>query len=115
MTVKPVIDLITDETVEAYAIPARMRERVILRHPTCVFPWCTRPARSCDLDHVIPHDRGGPTADHNLAPLCRHHHRLKTHAGWRYTQVAPGNYLWSDPHHQTFLRDRDGTIKLTPG
>jgi hypothetical protein len=114
VTVKPVIDLNVDETVEAYAVPDRIRERVILRHPTCVFPWCTRPARGCDLDHVIPHNRGGPTADHNLAPLCRHHHRLKTHAGWRYTKVAPDHFLWSDPHQQTFLRYRDGSIKLTP-
>ncbi len=113
VTVKPVIDLNTDETVEAYAIPDRIRERVILRHPTCVFPWCTRPARVCDLDHVIPHHRGGPTADHNLAPLCRHHHRLKTHAGWRYTQVAPDRFLWSDPHDQHFHRGPDGTTPLT--
>ncbi len=113
LTVKPVIDLNTEETVEAYDVPDRIRERVILRHRTCVFPWCTRPARRCDLDHRTPHARGGPTADANLAPLCRHHHRLKTHAGWRYTQVAPDRYLWSDPHQQHFLRDRDGTSTFT--
>jgi sarcosine oxidase len=61
----------------------------------------------------------------NLAPLCRHHpsrlaalapqceHRLKTHAGWRYTVLEPGTYLWSDPHGQQFLRDADGTRDVT--
>ena len=113
LTVKPVIDLNLGETVEAYAIPNRMRERVILRHRTCVFPWCTQPARSCDLDHLIPHGTpGGTTSDHNLAPLCRHHHRLKTHTTWRYTKVQPGTYRWTDPHHHTYLRDPDGTTTL---
>ena len=29
-------------------------------------------------------------------PLCRRHHRLKTHhSGWGYTVLEPGSYLWS--------------------
>jgi hypothetical protein len=114
LTVKPVIDLNVDETVEAYEIPDRIRERTALRHPTCVFPWCTRPARRCDCDHCVAYAAGGATCDHNIAPLCRHHHRLKTHAGWRYTQVAHRVFLWTDPHHQRLLRDPDGTTNLTP-
>ncbi len=50
----------------------------------------------------------------NHAPLCRHHQRLKTHAGWRYTRLEPGVYLWREPHGQRFLRDHDGTTDLTP-
>jgi hypothetical protein len=86
---------------------------VQLRDRTCVHPYCTRPARRCDCDHVIPYARGGPTCPCNLAPLCRHHHRLKTHAGWRYTILEPGYYLWSDPYGQHFLRGPDGTHDLT--
>ena len=109
VTVKPVVDLNDHLSVTAYEIPDRIRAQVELRDHTCVFPWCTRPARRSDLDHVIPHTRGGPTATDNLAPLCRRHHRLKTHSTWTYTVVDEGTYLWSSPHGYQFLRDHTGT------
>jgi hypothetical protein len=99
--------------VEDYRPSAHDELEVQLRDRTCVHPYCTRPARRCDCDHVIPHARGGPTCPCNLAPLCRHHHRLKTHAGWHYTILEPGFYLWSDPHGQHFLRGPHGTHDLT--
>ena len=52
VTVKPVIDLNADLSTPAYEVPDRIREQVILRDRTCVFPWCTRPARRGDVDHV---------------------------------------------------------------
>ncbi len=79
VVVKPVIDLDTHDPVESPVVPDRHAEIVTLRDKTCVFPWCTRPARRCDKDHSIPHSRGGPTCPCNLAPLCRRHHRIKTH------------------------------------
>ena len=91
VTIKPVIDLTTELSAPGYAVPDRLREQVILRDGTCVFPWCSRPARSCDVDHVVPYDHDaaaegrpqpGPTTTSNLAALCRHHHRLKTHTAW---------------------------------
>ena len=48
----------------------------------------------------------------NLAPLCRHHHRLKTVAGWRYLMLAPGIYLWTDPFGLRYLRTPDGTTAV---
>jgi hypothetical protein len=79
VVVKPVIDLADHVSVDAYEVPDRLAERVGLRHPTCVFPWCARPARRCDIDHGVAYDERGPTCECNLAPLCRFHHRLKTH------------------------------------
>ncbi len=88
VVVKPVIDL--DDCVESDSdqVPDRIAEHVALRDRTCVFPWCTRPARrcrpddphqhACDGDHVVARARGGPTCSCNIAPLCRRHHRLKT-------------------------------------
>lgn len=117
VVVKPVIDLAEHHSVPGYEIPDRLREQVVLRDQTCVFPWCTRPARQCQIDHVIPYDhqhpgRGGPTADDNLAPLCTKHHRLKTHGRWHYRLVAPGVYRWTSPHGHRFGRDRTGTTTL---
>ncbi len=54
VTVRPVIDLADEHHVEAYEIPDRLRDQAVLRDHTCVFPWCTRPARTADIDHVIP-------------------------------------------------------------
>ena len=66
------------------------------------------------MDHVIPYSEGGPTASDNLGPLCRRHHRLKTHhSGWGYTVLEPGCYLWSSPHGYQFLRDHRGTTDVT--
>ena len=115
LTVKPVIDLADHVRVDAYEVPDRLKERIALRDLGCVFPWCTRPARTaCDHDHAIPHDQGGPTCSCNVAPLCRHHHRLKTHTPWRYRLLEPGVYLWTSPHGYVFLRDPSGTTDVTP-
>ncbi|WP_210502415.1 HNH endonuclease signature motif containing protein [Nocardioides xinjiangensis] len=123
VTVKPVMDLNTDLTAPGYAIPDRIREHVILRDRTCVFPWCTRPARSCDIDHVIAYDhhadadgrpQPGPTATHNLAALCRSHHRLKTHTAWHYRMTSNGIFEWTSPHGHHYRRDHTGTTALDP-
>ena len=113
VTVRPVIDVDNLVHVEAYEVSDRLQEQAQLRDHSCVFPWCNAPARTADCDHVIAHADGGPTCSCNLAPLCRRHHRLKTHATWTYTSVSPGTYLWSSPHGYQFLRDHHGTRDVT--
>jgi hypothetical protein len=123
VTIKPVIDLNTQLTAQAYKIPADLREQIILRDRTCVFPGCARPARRCDVDHIIEYDHDaeaegrpqpGPTTTSNLACLCRFHHRLKTHSPWRYTMVEPGIFEWTSPHGHRYRRDHTGTTHLEP-
>jgi hypothetical protein len=91
-----------------------MREFVVVRDGTCVFPWCGRNARLGDLDHIVPFDhdhpgRGGPTCTDNLAALCRHHHRLKTKGRWRYVMSEPGVFEWTSPLGWTYRRDHTGS------
>ncbi|KRE92617.1 hypothetical protein ASG76_16780 [Nocardioides sp. Soil774] len=123
ITIKPVIDLNSDLSTSAYAVPDSIREFVILRDGTCVFPWCGRSARACDVDHVVEFDheaeiegraQPGPTTTSNLAALCRFHHRLKTHSAWRYDMVEPGVFEWTSPHGHRYRRDRTGTTALDP-
>jgi hypothetical protein len=120
VTVKPVIDLHQRQAVDGHQVPARIAEHVRLRDKTCVHPWCQRPARRCDLDHIdpyVPIDQGGPpgqTSTDNLACLCRLHHRMKTHGGWNYQMTHPGVFLWTSPHGHRYLRDASGTTDLTP-
>ncbi len=113
ITVRPVIDLHDHVHVDAYEVPDRIAEAAALVDHTCVFPWCTRPARKCDCDHCVPHGAGGATCTANIAPLCRRHHRLKTHGGWRYTVIERGSYHWTSPQRYTYLRDHDGTRDVT--
>ncbi len=123
VTVKPVIDLNESKSAPGYAIPDRIRDHVILRDRTCVFPWCSRPARGCDVDHVVEYDHDaevdgrsqpGPTETENLGVLCRFHHRLKTHTAWYYRMTAPGVFEWTSPHGHRYHRDRTGTTALDP-
>ena len=123
ITIRPVIDLNQPKSAPGYAIPDRIREFVLLRDRTCVFPWCTRPARGCDVDHVTEHDHDaeaedrpqpGPTETDNLATLCRFHHRLKTHSAWRYRMTAPGIFEWTSPHGHRYRRDRDRHHRARP-
>ena len=89
-----------------------------------MYPWCTRPARRADVDHVIEYDHDaaaegraqpGPTQTDNLAALCRFHHRLKTHTAWRYRMPEPGVFEWTSPHGHRYRRDRTGTTAMAPG
>ena len=121
--VKPVIDLHDTVAVSSYEVPDRIATRVRLTRTTCAFPHCTRPAETADLDHTteyVPTDSGGPpgqTSTDNLAPLCRHDHRAKTHpspAGtpWRYRGLSPGHWLWTSPLGKHYLVHPDGTTPL---
>ncbi len=112
LTVKPVIDLDGHRQTDAYEIPDKLAEQVVLTHPRCVFAYCRHRSRRCDKDHIRPHNQGGPTCSCNLAPLCRHHHQLKTHAGWRYLRIDETTFLWVDPHGFLYYRDRFGTRHL---
>ena len=136
LVIRPVIDLadhvhvdrkrsirVRPAAVDAHEVPDRIAESVALRDHTCVFPWCTRPARrlrpdqhGCDCDHITPwrdDGSGGATCSCQLAPLCRHHHRIKTHGGWSYQVLEPGTYLWTTPHGYHYLRDHTGTLDVT--
>jgi hypothetical protein len=123
VTIKPVIDLNTRLTAQVYKVPADIREQIQLRDRTCVFPGCARPARRCDMDHIIEYDheaaaecrlQPGPTTTSNLACLCRFHHRLKTHSAWRYEMTAPGVFEWTSPHGHRYRRDHTGTTDMEP-
>ncbi|GAA1814462.1 hypothetical protein GCM10009812_03890 [Nocardioides marinus] len=128
VVVKPVINLADQIAVDCYEIPDRISTRVKLKRTTCVFPHCTRTSARVDLDHIeeyVPPDQGGPpgqTSTDKLAPLCRRHHRAKTHpspastnsttVAWDYHQLTPTTWLWTSPHDIRFLVHPDGTTEL---
>ncbi|WP_166139260.1 HNH endonuclease [Nocardioides ochotonae] len=111
VVIKPVIDLEDHHHTDAYAIPDKLVEQTKVAQPVCAFLWCERPARRCDTDHVIAHGTGGPTCSCNLAPLCRRHHRAKTHTAWTYDKTDAATYLWRSPHGLHLIKDH-GTTRL---
>ena len=104
--------------VDGHDPTEEIREIVILRDGHCVFPWCTVDARHTDLDHIdpyVPMDEGGPpgqTNPHNLACLCRRHHRCKTSGRWRYRRRDDGTYEWHGPHGRSYLVTPLGTLEI---
>lgn len=76
-------------------IPARLRTALEARDQTCVVPECDE-REGLEIDHIVPMAEGGPTKLDNLARLCRWHHSLKTHRGWRLA-AAPGRWEWFRP------------------
>ncbi|GAB3261545.1 hypothetical protein GCM10027425_25020 [Alteromonas gracilis] len=89
--------------VDRHDPPPATREVVLLRDAECAFPHCHRSSRLADLDHIEPWvdpDEGGPpgqTHPDNLAPLCRRHHRFKTHTDWTYRRAPDGSFTWTSP------------------
>jgi hypothetical protein len=120
ISMRTVIDTTATIRVDQWEIPDRLRRQIIERDGTCRFPHCNRPAHAGDLDHITPYDTGpdgtggppGQTASDNLADLCRTHHRHKTFAGWSYTMLEPGYYLWRSPAGYRFLVTPHGTQTL---
>ncbi|GAA4677569.1 HNH endonuclease signature motif containing protein [Nocardioides nanhaiensis] len=109
ITVRPVIDLNGAVHVEQYEVPDRIKQQLRWTDPRCVYPHCNRPADRCDCDHLKPYDEGGATCTCNLAPLCRRHHRFKTHGAVTYRRIGPGAYEWEFQTGMTVVRDHLGT------
>ncbi|MDO5682975.1 MAG: hypothetical protein Q4G46_09135 [Propionibacteriaceae bacterium] len=116
VTVRPVIDPMAVSISEFDTPPPAMRQRVILRNPTVVFPFSDRNSsgRWVDLDHTVPRPEG-PTTEPNLGPLDRRSHRFKTHAGCRLEQVRNGVFRWMTPTGQIFWVTPHGTFSDDPG
>ncbi len=55
-----------------------------------------------------------PTSSTNTAPLCRRHHRAKTHSAWDYSVPGPRHLPLDVPNGLRLIRDHRGTSSL-PG
>ena len=89
--------------VDRYRPSEAMRRLLAARDKHCRFPGCRVPTNRCDIDHTIDAALGGSTATDNLAHLCRGHHTLKHHGGWRVRQRVQGMLEWSSPGGRRYL------------
>lgn len=115
VVVKPVVDFRTLPPEHQHDPSALLRFAVQQRDPFEVFPYGTRPSRSCDLDHTEPFtDDGTPgqTNAGNLGPLSRRAHRAKHFGGFKVRQVQPGYFHWITPNGWEFMVGPHGTTKI---
>lgn len=82
---------------ESYEPPQALIDFLVARDRTCRFPGCRQSAARADLDHAKSWESGGETSAANLGALCRRHHRLKTHGGWKLESHSDGACTWTSP------------------
>ena len=83
-------------------VPPHLRKAVIARDQHCVFPGCTQPPSVCQVHHLIPRSKGGPTALGNLRLTCRFHHLIVIHKwGWKLTCHPDGTTTATSPDGRT--------------
>ena len=82
---------------------AAQRRTIEARAPTCIFPGCRMPSIHCDIDHNQPWAEGGPTADPNLGPFCRHDHVTRHKHNWKVKQLRPGVYQFTSRLGHTYI------------
>jgi hypothetical protein len=52
----------------------------------------------CDIHHLVPRARSGPTALPNLVPLCGFHHQIAVHRwGWALRLNPDGTTTATSP------------------
>ena len=88
--------VLQDQTEPRHDPSHSLTDLIRLRDPRCTGPGCAAPARTCDLDHVIPWPLGDTSAD-NLGPLSRRCHRAKTFGGWQVQPAPHGIVTWTSP------------------
>lgn len=99
--------------VDRYRPSAQIRRFLSARDRHCRFPGCRMPVDRCDLDHTVDAAKGGSTSCDNLAYLCRGHHIMKHHGGWRVAQVSRGVMRWTSPAGRQYVDRPPGMFSGT--
>ena len=86
---------------DRYKPSRKLGHLVRARTATCPAPGCGASAYHADLDHTVAWPRG-TTDECNIAPPCRHHHRVKQAPGWKLEQTSPGVMRWTAPSGRTY-------------
>ncbi|MGW6173341.1 DUF222 domain-containing protein [Arthrobacter sp. NPDC055138] len=100
-----------------YRPPADLARTVRKRDEVCPFAGCRKHGKACQIDHTQAFRADGARGETdagNLGPPCETHHGLKTRAGWKMAQPAPGVFEVTTPAGRTYT-DRPGEDNDPPG
>jgi hypothetical protein len=94
-----------DQQPNAYPAPAALAEFVSTRdrHPTHPTAGLSS-AAAADLDHTVSVRHGGRTVRHNLTPLTRRWHLVRTFGGWAVRRLGR-QWLWTSPSGRTYTTE----------
>lgn len=107
----PQTGVLLDYGRQTYEPPQALVDFLIARDRTCRFPGCRRSALLSDLDHAQSWESGGVTSLQNLGALCRRHHQLKTHGGWKIESEADGSCTWTSPLGKKYFTPARPTLE----
>jgi len=93
----PITGNLLDYGRDKYEPPQALVDFLMARDRICRFPGCRQPARVSDIDHAHAWENGGETSIENMGLLCRRHHRMKTHGGWKLESFPDGSCQWTSP------------------
>jgi hypothetical protein len=96
---------------------ANRAQRRALRamYRTCAFDGCEVPFHRCEIHHIIPWERGGPTDLDNLIPLCSRHHHLVHELGWKLRLEADRTLIITQPDGTEYARTGPDITSDPPG
>ncbi|MEI6497936.1 MAG: HNH endonuclease signature motif containing protein, partial [Actinomycetota bacterium] len=73
---------------------------------TCAFDGCDVAFHRCEIHHIIPWERGGPTDLDNLIPLCSRHHHLVHDLAWKLRLEPDRTLVITQPDGTEYARTR---------
>jgi hypothetical protein len=76
------------------------RRAIEIRDGRCTHPFCDRPARHCQVDHIIPYSLGGPTTQDNGRLLCSVHNRWTYRHEQRFGTIRQDSEERSPPRRE---------------
>ena len=92
------ISLPLDVGTATDTIPPHLRRAVILRDKHCAAPGCFAPPSACQVHHLVPRSKGGPTKLTGLILVCSFHHLVMIHRwGWTITLNPDGTTTARSP------------------
>lgn len=96
------VSLPLDVGTAADTTPPHLRRLVILRDKHCAAPGCFAPPSACQIHHLVPRSKGGPTKLTGLLLLCSFHHLIMIHRwGWTIALNADGTTTARSPSGRT--------------
>lgn len=69
------------------------RRAIEVRDRICAHPLCELPTYRCQVDHIVPASKGGPSTQENGRMLCSFHNRLRN----RRDDLAPAGDVLTRP------------------